>query len=319
MIDIEDARQRWNEEREVFENFATLVAARSADCARAVGVWCETSSRAKETHSLVKKLLKGKHTYEELPDRAGARCVVRYLSDLLVVLDAIDAAFECANTDSKLDGLRDYKVGYISTHVSVRLRADDPEAGTYPPDRFWAELQVRTLGQHLWAEMAHDSIYKNDEALSNLPLEFRRRVNLMAGLIEVADQEFNRLNQEIPVESAVELYRDLERHYFTLTGKRPDAELSLDVIRLLLPLYGDGPPQISAQIEAFFKDHEEDFNLVYEQAKDVETSAFLYQPEAIMIFERLEFNQEALRRVWATQFPESELERFANAFGISFD
>ena len=51
----------------------------------------------------------------------------------------------------------------------------------------------------------------------------------MSGLIEVADREFDRLNRETALEPGVELYKELERHYYKLTAKRPDPELSLEV------------------------------------------------------------------------------------------
>jgi ppGpp synthetase/RelA/SpoT-type nucleotidyltranferase len=68
------------------------------------------------------------------------------------------------------------RVGYVSTHSEVKLKAGDPEEASYPSDRYWAEVQIRTLGQHLWAEMSHDAVYKNEETLSALPVELRRRV-----------------------------------------------------------------------------------------------------------------------------------------------
>lgn len=321
MIDVNDARNKWREEEARYELFGELVAERVKAAVKARGIWCETTFRAKETHSLVKKLLKGKHTYETLSDKVGARCVVRYLSDVNAVTTLVGELFECSEPDDKLARLSADQIGYISTHVDVKLKTDDENVTDYPPDKFWAELQIRTQGQHLWAEMSHDTFYKDEETLAKLPdsSKLKRRVNLMSGLIEVADQEFNRLNEEIKVDSEVALFKDLERHYYKLTTKRPDAELSLDVIKLLLPLYQGEVYEIARRIEDFFTSHEAMLNTIYDQAEDWDASAFLYQPEALMIFERLEADQVALRKVWNEQFPESELERVANAFGISFD
>ncbi|HVS80949.1 MAG TPA: hypothetical protein VHE60_04385 [Pyrinomonadaceae bacterium] len=321
MIDLDDARKKWRKEQPEYEEFGKLVADRVKVAVKARGIWCETTFRAKEIHSLVKKLLKGKHAYETLPDKVGARCMLRYFSDVDVVVSMVRELFDCSEPENKLEGLAEDRIGYISTHIEVKLKADDPKAGDYPPERYWAELQVRTQGQHLWAEMSHDTFYKNEETIAKLPdsVKVKRRINLMSGLIEVADQEFDRLNREIPVDSALALYKDLERHYYKLTAKRPDAELSLEVIKLLLPLYSGDVPQITQQIDQFVARHEDVLNSIYDSAEDWNASAFLYQPEALMIFERLQNNQLALRRAWNSQFPESELERIANAFGISFD
>lgn len=135
----------------------------------------------------------------------------------------------------------------------------------------------------------------------------------------MADREFDRLNRETALESGVELYKELEAHYYKLTARRPDPELSLEVIRLLLPLYGANVRQIAQRIHEFFTSHEDVLYSVYRDAEEWKASAFLYQPEVLLIYERLEADQLAIRKVWNTRFPEIELERIANTFGLSFD
>jgi ppGpp synthetase/RelA/SpoT-type nucleotidyltranferase len=317
--DIEGARKKWITEQAVYDAFAEHVAAQLALAVQAKGIWCETSSRAKETHSLVKKLLRGKHTYENIPDKAGARCIVRHLSEIAGVIDAAGELFECSLPDRKVENLAEDRVGYSSTHLQIRLRVDSPEEVKYPRDRFTAELQIRTLGQHLWAEMSHDAIYKNDETVAKLPSGVRRRVNLMSGLIEVADQEFDRIGGELPTNPAAQLYKALERHYYKLATRRPDPELSLEVIGLLEPLYSAEVPEIARRIDSFFMTHELTLHTVFAHAEEWRASAFFYQPEVIMIYERLEADPINTRKLWNTKFPEAELESIANAFGISFD
>ena len=319
MMEADEARKRWLRERPAWEAFGKLIADKLREAVKTRGIWCNLTSRPKEPHSLVKKLLKGRHTYDTLPDKVGARCIVRYLSDLDIVVSVARDLFDCSEIDSKLEKLAEDRVGYSSIHVEVWLRAQDPEAVNYPPNQYRAELQVRTLGQHLWSEMSHDSFYKSDETLAALPSDIRRRANLMSGLIEVADREFDRLNRETALESGVELYKELERHYYRLTARRPDPELSLEVITLLMPLYGANVQQVAERIRDFFASHEEILHSVYEDAEEWRASAFLYQPEVLMIFERLEADQLATRKVWNARFPERELESIANAFGISFD
>ena len=320
MSSTEEARRRWVEEKHSYEDFAELIAERVKVAIQARGIWCNTSSRAKDVPSLVKKLLKQKHTYESLPDKAGARCVVRYVSDLKEAVAVVHELFICSDPDDKQAQLQQDRVGYISIHLEVRLKADDSESTKFPSKVYFAELQIRTLGQHWWAEMSHDTIYKNDETLAALPAEIKRRVNLMAGLVEVADNEFDRLNQEQPLDIAIQIYKALEPFYYRLTSRRPDPELSLAVIKLLLPLYGKNDVrQIQTLIQEFVSQNQEALAHVYNDPDDWKASAFLYQPEALMILERLGDDELEVRRVWNEQFPEKELERVANAFGISFD
>src|SRR5262249_9236361 len=142
--------------------------------------------------------------------------------------------------------------------------------------------------QHLWSEMAHDTFYKNDDEFNPLSKELKRRIHLLAGVVEVADDEFNRLNSEMPAIPEIVLLKSLEKHYYKLTAKRSDPETSLDVIRLLMPLYIEEIQQIVVHLDRFYTEHEDVIRDVYERSEDVpERSAFLYQPEVLMIYDRL--------------------------------
>jgi hypothetical protein len=55
------------------------------------------------------------------------------------------------------------------------------------------EVQVRTILQHAWAEMEHDIQYKSPNAIPTL---IKRRFIALAGLLEIADREFQTLQDE---------------------------------------------------------------------------------------------------------------------------
>src|SRR5205085_6657438 len=56
------------------------------------------------------------------------------------------------------------------------------------------EIQTRSILQHAWAEIEHDIGYKR---ASGLPSAFQRRFSRLAGLLEMADQEFVSINSEL--------------------------------------------------------------------------------------------------------------------------
>lgn len=327
MNDVEAARKAWLVERPTHIIFGDLIRGRLNSKLRKLGFWFEVSSRAKDLDSLVKKLLKKRdHTYDSLPDKVGVRVILRYRSDIEPVIKSVLNDFACESTDDKFSILGTDRVGYQSVHVDrLRLRAADPDCAAFPPDKFWAELQIRTLAQHLWSEMSHDTIYKNDEMVRVLPPDLKRRVNLMAGQIEVADREFDRLNRLLPVETQTEILKALERHYYTLASRRPDTELSLQTLATIVPLYHmDDPAQIISHLDLFFEEKRAVFESVFANEQVVgnqegSRSSFLYQPEVIMLYERLLNDPIEVRRAWNEEFPESELERVANIFGMSFD
>lgn len=324
MTDLETVRKCWLRERPDYERFGKELEARLRTELRRAGIWAEVASRAKEMDSLIRKLVKKpSHSYESVSDRSGVRVIIRYKNEVDAVLALVEKLFECGQPEQKADTLKLDQVGYLSVHVDVKLCADDRLAATYPPERFQAELQVRTLAQHLWSEMSHDTVYKNDETLNPLPNLVKRRIYLLAGVVEVADSEFTRLNMETPSTPELDLLKSLERHFYKHTTRRGDSEISIDLIRLLIPLYENNknePQKIASHLDQFYAEHEDVIREVYDQAEDTpERSAYLYQPEALMIYDRLCADSMAIRKVWSEHYPERELERIANAFGISFD
>jgi hypothetical protein len=44
-----------------------------------------------------------------------------------------------------------------------------------------------------------------------------------------------------------------------------------------------------------------------------------FQPEALLLYERLQNNPSGIQEAWAEEFEPKELERLANFFGVSLD
>jgi putative GTP pyrophosphokinase len=319
MTDLEDARKRWLADREQWEKFGQKAAEKIKTALRQHGIWAEVTTRAKEVDSLIKKLInKPDKTYESLGDKVGIRVVVRYVSEIEPVMALVTELFACSGRENKLSALGPDKVGYLSTHIDIRSKEGNPIATDFSPSVYHAELQVRTMAQHLWADMAHDTFYKNDETLNPLPPPLQRRVNVLAGVVEVADNEFDRLNRDVPGKPEVVMLKSLEKQYLTLTSRRYNVELSLKVINLLFPLYQSKPKQIAVQLREFFAERADVLSAAYSNAESDESrSAFLYQPESLMIYHLLETKALATHHRWNTELPERELERIATAFGIS--
>lgn len=321
MMNLEEVRKQWLREQAQFERLGIEMAHALRMGIQREGIWAEVKSRPKEIDSLIRKLLKKtSHTYDSLGDKVGVRVIVRYKDEVRTILEIASRLFDIPGVENTADRLRPDAVGYLSVHAAIKYRRGDPKAAQYPPSKYAAELQVRTLAQHLWAEMAHDTVYKNDETLQPLSNILKRRIYILAGVVELADEEFNRIEREMPSVPELTVLKALERHHFKLTTRRGDPEVSLEVIRLLSPLYNAEPGQIVARLDEFYARHEEVLREVFAHAEELpDRSAFLFQPEALMIYDRLEADQIGVRRVWNERYPERELERVANAFGMSFD
>jgi ppGpp synthetase/RelA/SpoT-type nucleotidyltranferase len=316
MTDLEEIRLRWLDEQPLYEEYGKLLAQRISLALKGTGVWFEVSSRSKSVDSLIKKLIKKpQHTFESIPDKIGVRVIVRYRSDLEKIIPALTDALHCGPID-----LTD-TVGYLSVHVDfVRLKESEPEQRRFPVSRFWAELQLRTQAQHLWSEMSHDSIYKNDEMTFHLPDDIKRRVNLMAGQIEVADREFDRLASEGESPREAQLLRFLESYYYRLTSRRFDVELSLIALRTLFPLLKRDLATEEAELSTFLQEHLAWLERRYKLAQEEDAtgvSTFFFQPEALLIYKLLSDDETSVKTTWGKELPEKELTTLGKDLGFS--
>ena len=318
MIDrIAEARNRWRTEQHLYKAFGDCVQDRIRAALTANGIQPHIEARPKDEVTLVRKLiLKPEHSYDSLGDKLGVRVIVSHRDDAARVATLMHDCFECRDEEDTAQRLGTKQLGYRGLHMFLLLKEGDPKWMEFR--HLKAELQVHTEAQHLWATMEHP-IYKLEPYI---PPDLVRRMHLLAGLLEVADDEFLRIEREIAVSpgmEAVPILEALERLYVKLVGSEWDRELSLDVVRHLLPLYA---PESALDIVKSFDDlymseaaHLE-MIITREKKSDLERSAFILQPEALMIYGLLKKDRYSLRRKWNLRFPDDELERFALAFGI---
>ena len=181
-------------------------------------------ARVKTEESLAGKLaLKGQKyaCLDDITDIIGARIITFYTDDVDRIAAMAEQLFDIDWTNSvdkrKLHQLDSF--GYNSLHYICRLNGVN------------FELQLRTTLQHAWAAINHDTGYKSGV---EIPREYMRQMNRLAGMLELADDEFSRIRTEI---------NDYRRHVQQLVqnGKLDDVSLDGDTFRSYLqvqPLKG---------------------------------------------------------------------------------
>lgn len=150
------------------------------------------SGRAKEIESLRKKLRKDKYNRDsEITDLAGVRVIAYSGKDIEPIVDIIKENFyvDVSNSVDKTHSLGIDRVGYRGMHYVVSF--DDARMKMPENKKFKGlkcEIQVTSLIAHTWSEIIHEKGYKFDGVL---PRELERRKNLLAGVLEIADDEID--------------------------------------------------------------------------------------------------------------------------------
>ncbi len=162
-------------------------------------------SRAKEEKSFGKKAMtpneqnpeepKYKKPMSDITDLAEVRVITFFPSTVGEVCQLIQEEFEVIErVDHTASAQREQRLGYLSVHYLVRLGGNRRKLSEYKKfDGLIAEIQVRTVLQHAWAEIEHDIRYKS---ASTIPETISRRFMTLAGLLEIADREFEAIQTE---------------------------------------------------------------------------------------------------------------------------
>ena len=132
---------------------------------------------------------------KQIEDLAGIRVITFLQRTGEEVNECIESEFYCLHKEDKSAELMDDdKFGYQSVHYIVKLLPNRIELPEYQDFKnLKLEIQVRTILQHAWAEVEHDIQYKN---VKIIPPLIRRRFMALAGLLEIADREFQALHDD---------------------------------------------------------------------------------------------------------------------------
>ena len=160
--------------------------------------------RAKTVPSFAEKIMRKRDKYSEplkqMTDLCGARVIVHTRAEVDAICAFIRDRFEI-DEENSLDSasrLRASEFGYRSVHYIVSITHDKIAARAMPitiPEEVLglkAEVQVRTIAQHCWADIGHDRMYKSG---FQVPDKWVRESARAAALLEDVDETFARVIQ----------------------------------------------------------------------------------------------------------------------------
>ena len=160
------------------------------------------------------------HTLSDVTDIVGIRVVTYYTDDVDKVAVIAKNIFDIDwknSVDKRKHQLNAF--GYLSLHYICYLKKG-------PLRNIPFEIQMRTALQHVWSAIEHDIGYKG---AVKLPPEFVRQFSRLAGMLEMADDEFSRLRTTMT---------DYRRQVQSLvkSGHFSEVSLSSDSFQQLLEL-----------------------------------------------------------------------------------
>jgi len=167
--------------------------------------YLSVSGRAKTVESFAAKAertVSGRPVYvdplEEITDQIGVRVITYLHSDVTAVADLLgDQLAVLDDRDLGQETASEGRFGYASRHLLVAVDSSRSTPATYEPLRGRrAQVQVRTVLQHAWAEFEHAIRYKGTIPEEHAP-DLDRRFTLAAGLLELADQEFSMIRDRL--------------------------------------------------------------------------------------------------------------------------
>ncbi len=157
-------------------------------------------SRTKSLESFNGKITRKEHKYinpiAEITDLAGVRIILYYQDDVEKVEKLLKNEFiiDIENSVDKGELLSPNEFGYQSVHYVVQLSETRNVLSEWKKyATFKAEIQIRTVLQHSWASISHELEYKKTY---EIPSILQRKLFRLAGLIELADEEFKKVRDE---------------------------------------------------------------------------------------------------------------------------
>jgi putative GTP pyrophosphokinase len=179
--------------------------------------------RVKTWNSISDKLSKLKFPIKdvkEIQDLIGLRIILLFKRDTSQVCNLIEKSFNVIKRYNTDERLKEDQFGYSSIHFVIELPEEWLAVPTFAAfSKFRAEIQVRTIAQHIWAAASHTLQYKQEVSV---PATVLRSIYRVSALLETVDLEFERVLDER------EIYRS------KLNNSDFDTVLNVDLLEKIL-------------------------------------------------------------------------------------
>jgi len=203
---VERQTNRYKRKYPKYKRYANTLEELLKKIAKKNDIECIVSTRPKAISSFAEKVVRKSHKYKDpvnqLTDLCGGRVITQTQSEVTEFCNLVEQHFliDRENSVGVEDRLKPTEFGYRSVHYIIQLDPDFDylaEYGTKIPVSvfgLFAEIQVRTLLEHAWADLYHKWVYKNE---FEIPDKMQREMAGIAARLEAADNSFSGVQEEL--------------------------------------------------------------------------------------------------------------------------
>lgn len=320
-----DFLSRWTVDKPTYDKFGQyvvdqIVKAVEAGQPRSAGEFFKIPpiSRTKADNSLVEKAFyRGKQyadPYLDITDKVGARLIALLGTELRIIETALLGIPSLNNSRD-----RDYEeeqnknpiaFQYAAIHYVVRSKGVLNLDGITIPAGTPCEVQIKSVLQHAYSELTHDTLYKPQ--VDQTPTMQRNAAKAQA-LLEATNDYFEKVHEEVAASLARvrEMTRELSHLYNELVSQ-PAHPSALE--GMLLESYeSKSGSDYAAQIRKMFEEKGYLAKIIKERA--LERNPIALQPAVLLVY--LDIYKRKERSVNDWPLTRSEMEPFLNDLGES--
>lgn len=187
------------------------------------------SYRTKNSDSFIGKIQRKNYSdpFNEIEDICGLRIICYYQSDIEKIKQIVRKEFDHTFDENKIENLDFDQFGYRSHHFIIKIKKNWLNTPNYRGlENLKAELQIRTVLMHAWAEIEHKLAYKSE---AQIPKDFRRKLSRISAKLEESDEQFEEIKNQIETNKSnlIELAKETNTFNY-------DIEFNLDNLQAFL-------------------------------------------------------------------------------------
>lgn len=315
--------QRYREERKLYEAWGSYLLAYIEDELKKYYIDLHkilkipSSCRTKDEESLIEKAFyRDKHyanPYDDITDKVGIRFVVMLEKHVDLIGNIIESSggWLTYSKDQDFNVFRETTpevFTYQSKHYVVKNKNSISIDEHTIPQGTPCEIQIRTLGQHAYAEISHDLFYKKESKENGIALRYLART---AAFNEESDELFGRLYEM--AENKEKSYSDFmiflkKVMCFPIETDKLNRAI-YDNLEVLINKYNIN---IKA-IETYLSDK----GFIIDAIKEKQDKILFRQPIVIVLYYLIDKHGYELSSIW--DFQEDILDQIKTDLGIAMD